>query len=738
MKRLFIIFASIIVLTTVARNIEDNASSIAGAYKDYDDMYNGGYLSEQEKKIIGVEEDSKYNINHVFTTSFKAIKNNITPQWHSFKKQQNIYDISNLDMSSYRQQHFYKLQDLGTYGTPAKLFKPTINNKISQTNGYEAFNLYKLDDIIYDTRAPILGFRTIYNKYSNSFDINMFFATSLNKNIHFGISGRPIFQERLFGGIEKQHKRDQNKIANMHVMQIPLAAYLCLHSDDNKHCLYLRLAMDNRKISETGGLQNNFAKSSTMFTHENNIDDDDIIKTNDVVYQGLIYYQYRFQNFYGYIKNKFKIQRYDFNFNIEEKLEQQNDNTQRVIINDKDAHKKTIQYLFANSDDVVYDNNDCCNQYKPFSTIDKFISNNFEAGIKKGFSPHCFLRGFIQINLIHRSLRSEVYDNNTKQLILEQNNPKDFGVITEPLILGGKINIYDVKISGKAVLLKMKNFKIEPCLYFKISAKYEKHFFNISLDIIRQQVPEIFKYYSTCGNNIRQYDHDTKDQFKPPFKISLTCDSNIRLLNSKILIKPYGNIVLHTNHLFFVQTKKTDNSSCEPKQNNEWLLDIHKGVWVKINIAGPLFIDIDCAINKRFEIQNSNPYDLEQNNNEILNNIPFLDLYSRIYLHKNFANGSASIATGFDILLATQHIADKYDPITQQFFQQNIIQAQSIEKYPIINAFFNFRFGNFAFSAKLNNLLQMLGILYINYCNTPYYPTFPTGYTLTMQYIFVG
>lgn len=736
MKYFFLILSSFFVIEDVARDATDNKQSLSGAYKDYDDMYNGGYLSEEEKKVIGVEEDTKHSLNNVFITSFKDIQNSITPQWHSFTKGKDIYNISKLDMSSYRQKHFYKLQDLGTYGSPTKPFQHVITYKITQTDGYGAFKLYKMEDIIYDTRTPLLGFRTIYNKYSNSFDINLFFATSISKNIHFGITGRPIFQERLFGLIEKEHKIYQNKSADMNVMQIPLTGYLFLRSDDNKHLLFLRMSMSHIKISERGGIRKCFNCYHSMFTAQNNIDDEDILQTTDVVYKGLIYYQYQIQDYYAYIKNTIKLKYCSFDFNIEPELEHQTDNTKRIIIKDKKAHKRTIQYLFTNSAELMYDDKDSCQAYTPFNTTDRFITDCLEVGIKKVLKKHLTIRHFIQFNILKRNLQNNVYDNNTKQLIFNQNESKDFDLITEPLLVGCVANVYDIKIQGKILFFKMINCQIKPCLYFHFSAKYEKSFLHIHLDIIRQQVQEIFKYYSSYNVNVRNYDHTAQNPFKDPFKIRLKHTAIFRIFSNRVMIRKYGNWILHTNHLFFVQTNGTQTISCEPKQNTKWLLDICKGFFVKINISGPLFFEIDVNFNKKCEIKKSNPLNWFKSNNEILNNVPAINIYSRFYFCKDFANGSANLTTGIDMLYATGHIGDKYDPITQQFFQQSVNQ-QYTYKYPIVNAFLNFRFGEFVFSAKINNLLQLLGIVYSNYCNTPFYPTWPAGYMLTIQYIFV-
>ena len=53
---LFFFFTPIFI---IAEDENGKKTSISGAYKDYDEMYNGGHLSEEEAKMIGADEESK-------------------------------------------------------------------------------------------------------------------------------------------------------------------------------------------------------------------------------------------------------------------------------------------------------------------------------------------------------------------------------------------------------------------------------------------------------------------------------------------------------------------------------------------------------------------------------------------------------------------------------------------------------------------------------------------------------
>ena len=69
---LFFFFTPIFI---IAEDENEKKASISWAYKDYDEMYNGGHLSEEEAKMIGADEESKYSLDNIFVTDFNAIKN---------------------------------------------------------------------------------------------------------------------------------------------------------------------------------------------------------------------------------------------------------------------------------------------------------------------------------------------------------------------------------------------------------------------------------------------------------------------------------------------------------------------------------------------------------------------------------------------------------------------------------------------------------------------------------------
>ena len=182
----------------------------------------------------------------------------------------------------------------------------------------------------------MIDVRTIYNKSSHSLDVDFTFAISINKNFHVGISGSPMFKERLFGTVlQKNENEGKFKQTDMNVQHLPFSAYLFFKSDNNKHFAYLKCSIQHSTIFENGGLEN--ANKGINYNDLidkdclNNIHRQDKITTQENIYQALAYYQYKFKNFTGYLEYNFEWQRHILNFNIDEELQKQADSTTKIV-----------------------------------------------------------------------------------------------------------------------------------------------------------------------------------------------------------------------------------------------------------------------------------------------------------------------------------------------------------------------------------------------------------------------
>ena len=448
---LFFFFTPIFI---IAEDENGKKTSISGAYKDYDEMYNGGHLSEEEAKMIGADEESKYSLDHVFVTDFNAIKNDHQNRWGKYAIKNNFLDVTYLDKYSIKQKYFYKLQDLGVDGSPVKLFIPQRYGDIVSSSGYNVFDVYKkniYEDFIFDTRAPMIDVRTIYNKSSHSLDVDFTFAISINKNFHIGISGSPMFKERLFGTVLQKNENEGNsKQTDMNVRHLPFSVYLFYKSDNNKHFAYLKCSIKHSTILENGGLKNAFEginyNNLVDGNFLNNIHRQDKITTQENIYQVLAYYQYKFKNFTGYLENNFEWQRHILNFNIDEELQKQADSTTKLEKRIFHPQQKTINYCAQNA-------NINLDQINPFITIDSFIRECFEIGIiitilNKKF----FYKTYLKINFPIRNLGSYRYPEDSNNKENSQKEERLF-VNFEP-IYGVNFRFYDVDITLETLLLQ--------------------------------------------------------------------------------------------------------------------------------------------------------------------------------------------------------------------------------------------------------------------------------------------
>ena len=771
---LFFFFTPIFI---IAEDENEKKTSISGAYKDYDEMYNGGHLSEEEAKMIGADEESKYSLDNVFVTDFNAIKNDYQNRWGKYAIKNNFLDVTYLDKYSIKQKYFYKLQDLGVDGSPVKLFIPQRYGDIVSSSGYNVFDVYKkniYEDFIFDTRAPMIDVRTIYNKSSHSLDVDFTFAISINKNFHIGISGSPMFKERLFGTVlQKNENGGNSKQTDMNVRHLPFSVYLFYKSDNNKHFAYLKCSIKHSTILENGGLKNAFEginyNNLVDGNFLNNIHRQDKITTQENIYQVLAYYQYKFKNFTGYLENNFEWQRHILNFNIEEELQKQDDSTTKLEKRIFHPQQKTINYCAKNA-------NIDLNQINPFITIDSFIRECFEIGIINTIlNKKFFYKTYLKINFPIRNLDSYRYleDPNNK----ENSQKEELLFKNFELICGVNFRFYNIDITLETLILQL-NFdgnksqkKLFCCNtqnrefiipYFNFDVKYKKKFINIDLNISKNLNQEIVKKYETFYNRIRNYNTNHKDSLS----IFLKINGDVTIAK-RIVLQPYFIGLLKVNSIYFKQIKHSinyqdedgnervsenniDNCCCEPKGNYYNILHIYGGLFTKINIAGPVFCDIDVSLNKklRTSAQTDNlimkcftlRYSTENTLNcEKLDNIPLFNVYGRLYFSKDFARGVSNLTFGFEGYWNTPFFADKYDFITQQFFCQDIGNNEFlIKQYPILNVFINFRFGRFEFSAKIINLLQMFtNIVQHNFVSTIYYPTERANYMFTIRYIFI-
>ena len=769
---LFFFFTPIFI---IAEDENEKKTSISGAYKDYDEMYNGGHLSEEEAKMIGADEESKYSLDHVFVTDFNAIKNDHQNRWGKYAIKNNFLDVTYLDKYSIKQKYFYKLQDLGVDGSPVKLFIPQRYGDIVSSSGYNVFDVYKkniYEDFIFDTRAPMIDVRTIYNKSSHSLDVDFTFAISINKNFHIGISGSPMFKERLFGTVLQKNENEGNsKQTDMNVRHLPFSVYLFYKSDNNKHFAYLKCSIKHSTILENGGLKNAFEginyNNLVDGNFLNNIHRQDKITTQENIYQVLAYYQYKFKNFTGYLENNFEWQRHILNFNIEEELQKQDDSTTKLEKRIFHPQQKTINYCAKNA-------NIDLNQINPFITIDSFIRECFEIGIINTIlNKKFFYKTYLKINFPIRNLGSYRYPEDSNNKENSQKEERLF-VNFEP-IYGVNFRFYDVDITLETLLLQ-HNFEgnkfqklfcyniqnrefIIP--YFNFDVKYKKKFIDINFNISKNQNQEIINKYETFYDSIRDYATD----YESPLSIFLKINGDVTIAK-RFVLQPYFIGLLKVNSIYFKQIKHNikyqdedgnecvsvnniNNCCCEPKENAYNVLHIYGGLFTRINIFGPLFCDIDVSLNKklRTSAQTNNlimkcftlDYTSENTKNcERLDNIPLFNVYGRLYFSKDFARGVSNLTFGFEGYWNTPFFADKYDFITQQFFCQDKEDGELIKQYPILNVFINFRFGRFEFSAKIINLLQMFtNIVQHNFVSTIYYPTERANYMFTIRYIFI-
>ena len=121
--------------------------------------------------------------------------------------------------------------------------------------------------------------------------------------------------------------------------------------------------------------------------------------------------------------------------------------------------------------------------------------------------------------------------------------------------------------------------------------------------------------------------------------------------------------------------------------------------------------------------------------NESADNVPTFSIYVKSYYHRNFIRHNVELCTGVECFWRTNYYPNNFDAITQQFFNQPLSDNQDRFKVvtkPKVSAFFNFRFGNFVGSFKIN----LVNLFWDSHSfASKYYPNNNDYYMFSIQYL---
>ena len=679
----------------------------------YEKLFENVNFSDEEKKMIGLEEIDKnnYTLKDAKWITFNDIKYKYIANWNNVGRKR----IDMFDLYSKEQKSIFTIQDLGMVGSPSKTLIPTKRSDININFGYNGYDIYKrnINDIIFfDTKMPLGDISSTFNLDSaDGFDLSVKTYYSKNKNIHFGAK-----LDLLFKGRSWENADNNSKTA---IKNFPISTYFLYCADNDKLLWLLNLDVNNFIHSDLGGIILEDDKMiSTLDNSKSTVSGDEVLKyLLDAKLLG--YFQYKFPQLYLYVQCILNYQNnnIEFNYNKEEKeIDKGNIKVKKVILKKNQISAKTKERCFASNDE---------NDYLVFINNDNFSQSSIEVGIKNNI----LLRNTIEFNyntyycfkFSTRSINEKIFTDDD-WLNYQKKNILDRRYYFNPLILGGNVEIFNMIFNGEISVA-------ENNLFAKIDLDYQMKYFGINICFSRYQIPLMFREYVYHNDKIRKYDSSEKDNeednFKIPIDIFLDLKGYFNIKN--VILNPYIKSVLNINKLYFERSGDNyDVNISEPKQMKDYLLHSNVGLDVYVNFLRYWTINSNIYINFKKRLSEN-----DEENYENLKNIPLFNFYIRGYFNKIFSN-DVEIKVGAEFFARTGFYTDFYDIFTQQFASQKNDFDLSFLTKPQLNTYCNFRFGNFVGMIKLNLLNMIIDKYGMSTFN---YPNSTDVYMLSLRYL---
>lgn len=675
----------------------------------YRQLYDNIELSDEERKMIKIEEEERsFKKTDAKYVTFYDIKYS-SLKWKDIKN----VNIVSADLFSRMQRNFYTYQNLGIDGSNTFSLVPKKIVDIGTSFGYNGFDVYKVPDedlVFFDTKMPLGDLRVSFDLDSGTgffFKLNTYI--SANKNFHFGVSIDSVLRQRVLSAINK------NKF-NLAVVNFPISTYFLYKSTDERFLGLVNFNIGNYIFSDHGGT---YTDGNVNYIDENDVQDVfDVIIRKKYMDIGLIcYLQYKTKFPYIYFQYKFKYEtnKTEINNELENVKDEVTDKMVTKLV-DKKISEKVFGYVSEKKID---------GDHYSILNSDNYIENSFELGVKDIVEIRRRLE--FSYNLFYifkfatRSTKGKDYSK--RELESVTNN----SIISrkwyfDPFSFGANLDFIGIRISPLLTFSEKK-------LYFKILLGYKMKYFAFDVMFVRSKIPLIYTEYGFLNDKFRYY---KKDYDKIPLDLFFDISGNI---NIKGIVEIYPRILFSFswNKMYFTYlSNHSDKYISKPSQNENVLFHMYPTINFKVMFLKYFNIELLPMLNFK-KILGSN---IDNELNENTNNIPLFSIYLKTYYHRNFIRHNVELCTGLEFFWRTNYYPNNFDSVTQQFFKQPIIEDNKSEfkvvYKPKINVFFNFRFGNFVGSIKVN----LINIFWNAHSfASKYYPNNNDYYMFSIQYL---
>jgi len=188
------------------------------------------------------------------------------------------------------------------------------------------------------------------------------------------------------------------------------------------------------------------------------------------------------------------------------------------------------------------------------------------------------------------------------------------------------------------------------------------------------------------------------------------------LVGSSVQLKPHLSLTRITDHIYFEH--KFKGSKDLKSSQKVTTIAVPKQTKKHADIV-TLGTDLDLAFGAYMHWDSEFTAAKALGPSAELFNIPTFLINSRLYYTNTTDAGNGTFETGIDVHWKSSYKADAYDPVTQQFYLQDVFTVHS---YPIIDLFLNFRIKNFGAFLKFSHCNESWLAPAPGYFVTPYYP----------------
>jgi hypothetical protein len=242
---------------------------------------------------------------------------------------------------------------------------------------------------------------------------------------------------------------------------------------------------------------------------------------------------------------------------------------------------------------------------------------------------------------------------------------------------------------------------------YKAHAAYEGAIFDLACEHSRYK-PSFLEQY--CYD----YHHNGDEQLTPPAATRIS--GGFLLVGSSVQLKPHLSLTRITDHIYFEH--KFKGSKDLKSSQKVTTIAVPKQTKKHADIV-TLGTDLDLAFGAYMHWDSEFTAAKALGPSAELFNIPTFLINSRLYYTNTTDAGNGTFETGIDVHWKSSYKADAYDPVTQQFYLQDVFTVHS---YPIIDLFLNFRIKNFGAFLKFSHCNESWLAPAPGYFVTPYYP----------------